>query len=188
MLPQGDLIYPGTLLAVEEEFSAGEGSYEENGNIRAAVAGKVFYDMISRRSNVLPSKKTLYTSLKKAKYVYGIVTSIKEETANISINSIEDTFISPISGILHVTQISNKYIKNITDAIKIGDIIKAKPITFTIPVFLTLKGKDLGVILAQCSICGHIMIKSDEEHLKCPNCGNIEQRKIGSYMVKKIAN
>ncbi|ARM76363.1 exosome complex RNA-binding protein Csl4 [Acidianus manzaensis] len=188
MLPQGDLICPGTLLAVEEEFSAGEGSYEENGNIRAALAGKVFYDMISRRSNVLPSKKTLFTSLKKAKYVYGIVTSIKEETANITISSIEETFISPISGILHVSQTANKYIKTITDAIRTGDIIRAKPITYTTPVFLTLKGKDLGVIIATCSICGHLLIKADEEHLKCPNCGNIEQRKIGNYMVKKLAN
>lgn len=188
MLSQGDLVFPGTLLGIAEEFSSGEGAYEENGNIRASVLGKVFYDMIGRRGNVLPVKRNLITNLKRAKYVYGIISSIKEDMAYVNITAIEEMFVTPISGILHISQITNKYLKSISEAIRVGDIIKAKPLNYNIPVFLTLKAKDLGVIFASCSICGHTLVKVDEEHLKCPNCGNMEVRKIGSYVVRKIAN
>jgi exosome complex component CSL4 len=189
MRGQGDFVYPGEEIAVIEEFSAGENTYEDNGQVRASSLGKVFYDMINRRSNILSVKKPVLFNLKKAKYVYGTVTLVKEDSATISINSIEERFISPsITGYLHISQISNKYLEKITDGIKLGDIIKARPLSISIPLPLTLKGKDLGVVLAQCSICGTLMIKTDEEHLKCPNCGNIEKRKIGNYAVKKVGN
>ncbi len=188
MKKQGEITFPGDLLGVIEEFSAGEGSYEEDGNVRSSTIGKVFYDMINRRSNVLSPKKSIMMNLKKAKYVYGIVNLIKEDVANVDIVSVEEKFISPISGLLHISQISNKRINSILDAIRLGDVIKAKPLTFTPPISLTIKPKDLGVILAQCSICGHMMIKLDEEHLKCVYCGNVEQRKVGNYMVRKYAN
>ncbi|EZQ06950.1 MULTISPECIES: exosome complex RNA-binding protein Csl4 [Acidianus] len=185
MRTQGEITFPGEELGVIEEFIPGENTYEEDGFIRSASVGKVFYDMINRRSNVISTKKSAISGLKKARYVYGTVISIKEDSALVNISSIEDKFVTLISGILHVSQVSGKYIETITDAVKLGDIIRAKPITFASPVYLTLKGKDLGVVLASCSICGHLMIKADEEHLKCPNCGNVEKRKIGNYMVKR---
>jgi len=51
-----------------------------------------------------------------------------------------------------------------------------------------VKLKDLGVIYAKCSRCGAVLFKQDENNLKCYRCGNIEQRKIGSYMVRRSGN
>jgi exosome complex component CSL4 len=188
MKSQGEITFPGDLLGVIEEVSPGEGSYEEDGNVRSSTIGKVFYDMINRRSNVLSPKKSLMVTLRKAKYVYGIVNLIKEDVANVDIVSVEEKFITPISGLLHISQISNKRLNSILEAIRVGDVIKAKPLTFSPPISLTIKQKDLGVIFAQCSVCGHMMTKLDEEHLKCVYCGNVEQRKVGNYVVRKYAN
>ncbi len=189
MRKQNEFVFPGDELAVIEEFTPGENTYEVDGQVRSSALGKVFYDMINRRSNVLTLKKPLLSTLKKARYVYGVVVGVREDSAMVSISSVEEKFISPsLSGFLHVSQISNKFIEKITDYVKAGDIIRAKPMTYYIPLSLTIKGKDLGVVYAQCSICGTVLVKQDDEHLRCPNCGNIERRKLGNYMVKKVGN
>lgn len=177
---------PGDDLGVIEEFVTGEGVYEEDGVLRSAVVGKIFYDMINRKSNVISFKKPKLLLLRKARYVIGRVDSVKEDVANVSIFAIDDKLLmEPISGILHISQITSKYLQTITEAVKPSDIIKAKPISFTPPIALTIKQKDLGVILARCSRCGAFMVKQDEEHLKCPVCDNVESRKIGTYITVK---
>ena len=189
MKKQGELILPGDELSVIEEFVPGEGTYEFQGIVYSSVVGKAFYDMINRRSNSISFKKPGLLSLKKAKYVLGIVSSIKEDSALISVYSIEDKSLSsPITAYLHISQITNKYLNSITEAIKVSDIIRAKPINFTLPLQLTIKQKDLGVVYAKCSICGTKMVKKDEEHLRCPNCGNVESRKLALIQVKKGGN
>ncbi|MEL9970615.1 MAG: exosome complex RNA-binding protein Csl4 [Metallosphaera sp.] len=182
---QGDLTTPGELLGVIEEFTPGEGCYEHQGQVRAAVVGKVFYDMINRKSNIIPERKSLSFKLRKAKYVYGVVSSLKEDYAIVEVSGVEERFINPsITGYLHISQVAQKHVKDLRDAIRPSDVIKAKPISFTYPLQLTLRGRDLGVIIAYCSVCGTLMIKADEEHLKCPNCNNVEPRRIGPYTVR----
>lgn len=177
---QGDLTLPGDVLGVIEEFTPGEGCYELKGEIRAAIIGKVFYDMINRKSNIIPEKKGLAYKLKKAKYVYGLVSSIKEDYAVVEVSGIEERFVSPsVTGYLHVSQISHKHVKSLRDAVRPSDVIKARLVSTTYPLQLSLRGKDLGVIVASCSICGTVMLKVDDEHLKCPNCGNVETRRVG---------
>ncbi|WP_338600076.1 exosome complex RNA-binding protein Csl4 [Sulfolobus tengchongensis] len=186
MKVQGELTLPGEELAVIEEFIAGDGTYELNGIVRAAVIGKIFYDMLNRKSNVLGIKKIIFQSLKKAKYVVGIINTVKEDIAQVSVVGIEEKSVAPpISAYLHISQITNKKLNSITEAVRVGDIIRAKPLSYTFPLALTIKMKDLGVIYAKCSRCGYLLMKQDENNLKCQRCGNIEQRKIGVYMVRK---
>ncbi|BAB67371.1 exosome complex RNA-binding protein Csl4 [Sulfurisphaera tokodaii] len=189
MKKQGELLLPGDKLSVIEEFMAGEGTYEYEGRVYASVVGKAFYDMINRKTNSISFKKPGLLSIKKAKYVLGIVNGMKEDSALVNIYSIEDKIISvPITAYIHISQISNKYLNSITEALKVLDVVRAKPLNFSIPLPLTIKQKDLGVVFAKCSICGTKMIKKDEEHLRCPNCGNIETRKLALVMVKKGGN
>jgi exosome complex component CSL4 len=185
MRKQGELILPGDEVGVIEEFIAGEGTYEQDGKVYVSVAGKAFYDMINRKVNSISFKKPSLLALRKSKYVIGVVVGLKEDSALVNILSIEEKPLgSPLSGYVHISQITNKFLEKITDALRVGDIIKAKPINFSIPIALTLKQKDLGVVYAKCSICGTKMVKHDEEHLRCPNCGNIETRKL-AVQVKK---
>ncbi|AAY79593.1 conserved Archaeal protein [Sulfolobus acidocaldarius DSM 639] len=179
---------PGEELSVIEEFTTGEGTYEFNGTVYSSVVGKAFYDMINRKVNSIGFKKPGILSLKKSKYVLGIVVGIKEDSAIINIQSLEDkSLVTTLSGYIHISQISSKYLNTISDAMRVGDIIRAKPINYIIPVPLTIKQRDLGVISAKCSICGSPLQRQDEEHLKCPDCGNIETRKL-AFTVKKGGN
>ncbi|WP_221290520.1 exosome complex RNA-binding protein Csl4 [Stygiolobus caldivivus] len=185
MRRQGEILLPGDELNVIEEFIPGEGTYDFNGVVYSSVVGKAFYDMINRKVNSIAFKRPGVTTIKKAKYVLGVVTGLREDSALVNIYSIEDKQTEPITAYLHISQISNKYLNNIGEAVKVGDIIRAKPLNSTIPIALTVKQRDLGVVYSRCSICGTKMVKQDEEHLRCPNCGNIEPRKIALLQVKK---
>ena len=185
MRKQGELLLPGDELNVLEEFIPGEGTYEENGIVYASVVGKAFYDMINRRVNSIAFKKPGLMGIKKAKYVLGVVTMLKEDLATVNITSIEEKQIEPITGFLHISQVTNKFLNSISEAVRVGDIIRAKPLNYSIPIALTVKQRDLGVVFARCSICGTKMVKHDEEHLRCPNCGNIESRKVAIIQVRK---
>jgi exosome complex component CSL4 len=182
---QGELLLPGDELNVLEEFVPGEGTYDKDGKVYSSVVGKAFYDMINRKVNSITFKRPGIVMIKKAKYVLGIVVGLKEDSALVNIYSIEDKQTESITGYLHISQITNKYLNSISEAVKVGDIIRAKPLNSTIPIALTLKQRELGVVYAKCSICGTKMTKHDEEHLRCPNCGNIESRKIALLQVKK---
>ncbi len=125
MRKQGELALPGEELAVIEEFMPGDGTYEDEGKIRSAITGKIFYDMLNRKSNVIVVKKSPLINLRKAKYMIGVVDSITGENARVSVYAVEEKNVGDsISAILHVSQIANKRISSISSYLKPGDIIR----------------------------------------------------------------
>ncbi len=179
MRGQSEFVLPGEELGVIEELTAGEGAYEENGVVRVAVPGTTFIDMINRKGNVINQKRPGLLALKKAKYVYFLVEQVREDIAIGTIVGIDEKPVqSHLSAYIHISQIVNAKVERITDYMKAGDIIKAKPLAFYLPAPLTLKQKDLGVVYARCSICGAEMRPIDEGHLRCPVCKNVESRKL----------
>ncbi|MHA1275439.1 MAG: exosome complex RNA-binding protein Csl4, partial [Promethearchaeota archaeon] len=84
-------------------------------------------------------------------------------------------------GNIHVSQISNKYVEKISDAFQITDIIRAKVIDENSGEYvLSTVGKNLGVIHADCAICGNPLDKIGFNKLKCLRCGNFEKRKLAN--------
>jgi exosome complex component CSL4 len=78
-------------------------------------------------------------------------------------------------------QISHKYIEKISDAFQITDIVRFKVIGQKENEYiLSTVGKDLGVIHADCSICGTPLDKIGFNKLRCSRCGNVESRMIAS--------
>lgn len=180
----GKLVFPGEKLCVAEEFIASDGTFESRGIIYSKIIGRVLYDFITRRVSVIPLKRINYTP-KPGMVVYAIITATKEDVAFTKIFGLNknNSFSGTFTGVLHVSQVSNEYVKVITDAVKIGDIIKAKVLTHWIPYQLTTKGAKLGVVYAQCSNCGTPLLKRNDK-LKCPKCGNVEPRKISTeYLI-----
>jgi exosome complex component CSL4 len=176
---QSEFVFPGDEIGIIEELLGGEGTYEEDGVVRAAVVGTTFIDMIYRKGNVITQRRPGFTALKKAKFVYFQVEQVKEDFALGTIIGIEDKPVSShLSAYIHISQIVNKRVERITDYLKPGDVVKAKPLGFTLPVPLTIKQPDLGVVLAKCSVCGGDMVQIDEEHLRCTVCKNVETRKL----------
>jgi exosome complex component CSL4 len=60
---------------------------------------------------------------------------------------------------------------------KAGDVVRAKVISDKNRVFhLTINDKDLGVMQAFCSRCGHSLAQK-RFIMRCSECGNSERRK-----------
>ncbi|MEM1680441.1 MAG: exosome complex RNA-binding protein Csl4 [Sulfolobales archaeon] len=179
---------PGTALCVIEEFLPGSWVYEEEGVVRAAVVGKVSPDLRLRTISVKPCVKTPQL-LSKGNIIYGLVTILYEELAVIKIfaNELGRRYDNPFTGLLHITQVQEGYVRNFYDVLAVGDIVKAKVLNDTTPYSITIKEQKLGVVMAYCTICGSPMRKYQSDTLKCFKCGNIEKRKLStSYAVIKV--
>ena len=178
---------PGSELCVIEEFMPGEGTYEDNGVVRAAVLGYVQYDMINRVVKVKKVRSGPFVP-RQGSIVHGVVVQVSDEVAIVKImydhalRRIKHTY----TGVLHISQVSSRYIQSMHDAVKVGDVIKAKVLNNSIPFLLSTKDIRLGVVISHCSKCGGRLTKVSEELLKCVECGNVEKRKVAyDYIITK---
>jgi exosome complex component CSL4 len=90
----------------------------------------------------------------------------------------EKRVISNPFGLLFISNVSKKFIKDLSNEFKIGDIIKAKISNITsYSVELTTSFPELGVIKAFCSKCRKPLHLSGRI-LKCLSCGSNESRKL----------
>ncbi|MFX0028962.1 MAG: exosome complex RNA-binding protein Csl4, partial [Candidatus Hermodarchaeota archaeon] len=72
-----------------------------------------------------------------------------------------------------------KYIEKIQDAFQITDIIRARVISQNYNEYnLSTSGKHLGVLYADCVVCGTPLDKIGYNKLRCERCGNTETRKL----------
>ncbi|WFO75907.1 exosome complex RNA-binding protein Csl4 [Desulfurococcaceae archaeon MEX13E-LK6-19] len=184
---QGNLVTPGDKICVIEEYLPGSGTYDYiDGWVRSALVGRIVIDRNQRMIVVRQVKNRPYTP-KPGDIVIGVIASMSDDLAFINIIQIEGKT-SPstsFTGVLHISQASDKYVETMYDVIRLGDIIRAKVLNDRIPYQLSLKGPQFGVIAAMCSKCGGMLKKKSEEILYCPRCGNVEKRKVSiKYMVK----
>jgi len=175
----GKAVVPGDAVCVIEEFMPGAWTYVANGIIRAAVAGKVQVDIVTRTVSVKPFVK-LFEIPVRGHYVYGYVVMVRDEFAIAKITSSAHhvRYAGAFTGLLHISQSSDRFIKNLYDVLRVGDIVKAKVLNDATPYNLTLKEPKLGVVMAFCGMCGSKLMKLSSDTLKCPSCGNIEKRKV----------
>lgn len=178
------LMYPGDFICKEEEYLAHKNVYiDEEGNIRAAVIGKLIYDNVNRRVFVKPLKEIKIP--RPGETVIGWVTSTRDDVAFVKIvgYDLTKTFKHIFSAILHISQVVEVKGENMYNYVRLGDIVKAKVLNEYLPLLISIKEPRLGVLLAYCSRCGsHLYL--DNGKLVCSACGNIEQRKASlEYML-----
>jgi len=184
----GDLVLPGDYLGVIEEFMPGEGVREENGELYATRAGKVKIDQTKMEISVEPITDTPPLP-EVGDVVLARVIEVKPQAVIVQLLQIEgrendrEIATSKLAGI-HISQIKEGFVEDITKEFKIGDIVRAKVIgNEKSPIQLSTKGKDLGVVYALCSRCRTPLIRRGDK-LICPRCGNVETRKLSSYYRK----
>ncbi len=177
----GRRVSPGDEICVIEEFLPGPGTFEDDGIVRSALTGIVNADLMTRVVFVKPLVREPKIP-ERGDIVYGVVQVVRDEFAIIKI--IGDyqgrRYSVPYTGLLHISQATEKYVKNLYDVLRMGDVVKAKVLSSCLPYNLTLKEYRLGVVMAFCGKCGERLVKSGSEVLKCPACGNVEHRKISS--------
>ena len=174
----GHLVLPGERLGVIEEFVPDAGTYVKDGVIFSKIVGRSLVDLQTRRVSVYPVVKGVVVP-KVSTVVIGQVGNAQSDNVLVKIFRIGNKKLTGnFGGILHVSDVSDRYVNSINDVCKTGDILKAKVISEKNQVFhLSTNDKGLGVLYGFCSRCGTLL----EQHgydLKCPKDGNVETRKI----------
>lgn len=174
-------VMPGDLVGTTEEFTAGEGTYIDVGDIHSIGTGYVHIDRNSRVISVLPKTKTP-PQLTEGDIVVGSITNIRESVVLVDIGAIrgkgEREFQMDGPAAIHVSNVRDSFVKSLSQEFAMSDIVKAKVIN-TQNMRLSTAEASLGVMRASCSRCRTILEK-DGSKLKCPSCGYIEKRKLSS--------
>ncbi len=184
----GRFVVPGDRLGVIEEFMPGPGTYVENGTIYSSATGRALVDILNKQVSVF-SKTRFLPVPKVGSVVTGQVRDVQSKIAVVRIFQVGKQHLSGFfTGILHVSDVSLRYVETMYDACKPGDIIRAKVVSDKNRTFhLTTKEPNLGVLSAFCSRCGNALTYR-RVHMRCSRCGKIEKRKTArDYRKGEIA-
>ena len=173
----GQFVVPGKRLGVIEEFMAGPGTYVEHGTIYSNTTGRALLDMLNKKVSVYPLVHAVSTP-RTGSTVIGQVSSVRNKNAMLRILNVEKRSLSgSFTGILHISDVSQSYIETMYGVCKPSDLMRAKVVSDLNRTYhLSTEEKNLGVIYAFCSRCGHLLQLRDEK-MQCPECGNVEARK-----------
>jgi exosome complex component CSL4 len=174
-------VLPGDLVGTTEEFEAGDNTYTIRGDIHSLATGHVMVNKKRRKVSVKPVTSTPPT-IGRGDIIIGTVMNVRDSMALVQIGGIkgndEREFINPGIAAIHVSNVKESYVKEMSQEFSVSDVVKAKIIN-TENMRMTTAGDDLGVMSASCSNCG-TTLKLDDKKLKCPECGHIESRKLSS--------
>jgi exosome complex component CSL4 len=174
----GHLVMPGERLGVIEEFIPDSGTYVKDGVIYSKIIGRSLVDLQSRRVQVYPVVEgAVYPKV--GTVVIGQIGNAQSDNVLVKIFKIGKKDLSGnFGGILHVSDVSDRYVESMSDVCKPGDIVRARVISEKNKVFhLSTNDKNLGIMYAFCSNDG-TLLDQDSYDLKCHKCGSIERRKI----------
>lgn len=173
----GHLVFPGERLGVIEEFIPDSGTYVKDGIIYSKIIGRALMDLLSKNVSVYPLVNRTPVP-KISTTVIGQVGHAQSDNVLVKIFKLGSQKLSGVfTGILHVSDVQERYVKSMSQVCKPGDIVRAKVISDKNQVFhLSTNDKNLGVLYAFCSLCSS-MLELKRYQMHCPNCGNVEKRK-----------
>ena len=180
----GDVIITGDYLGVVEEFLPDKQStYTKEGKIYATKTGLISIDNKAKKIEISTHQEKDRKIVKIGDTVIGVILFLRLYSVGVSFYTINKKihFNSNYFGNIHVSQISDKYVEKIHDAFQITDIVRARVVEQEYNEYkLSTTGKHLGVIYADCVICGNSLTKIGYNKLKCERCGNVETRKLAN--------
>jgi len=176
----GIFVVPGDRLGVIEEFIPGPGTYVRDGVLYSKITGRVLLDLLNKKASVYPLVRRVNVPRVRS-IVIGQVMSVQTKIAVLRISKVEDREIPGFfTGILHISDVSPKYIEDMFDVCRVGDILRARVISNKNRIYhLSTMEENLGVIYAFCSRCGYLLAPKGER-MQCARCDKIEKRKVAS--------
>ncbi len=174
----GQFVVPGEKLGVVEEFDPGPGTVDVNGTVYASQTGKAAVDK-NRRIVAVKTMAGPPLVPEEGSTIIGMVEKIQEKMAIVNIVMVDGRKVGrPFTGMLHISNASPRFEREMGDVCKSVDIVRAKVIDTgeRIPK-LTTAGPGLGVIKAYCSKCGGELVFSGRI-LRCTLCRNVERRRL----------
>ncbi|MHA2365361.1 MAG: exosome complex RNA-binding protein Csl4 [Candidatus Hodarchaeales archaeon] len=190
--PTENVVVPGEQLGVVEEFLPQDNCFEEDGIVYSASWGE---KVQNQKHNVSVKGKEVF-SPSKGDIALAYVIEIRKQTASLHIAHFFNPKISAFEqkkyvyyGVIHVSNISDRYIRSMHDAVRPGDWIVCKVIQFDSPLPISLFGQDLGVIHASCFQCGHEVDRVLKRNLiRCTHCGTTQSRYLSRLFNKFDSN
>ncbi len=170
-------VFPGERLAVIEEYNEGEGTYQSDGEVRSTEIGVTRHDGATR--SVAVEKRTPEIIVpEEGMLAVAEVGSVARRDARVDIFMLDGRHVHPTySGVIHISDVSRDYTKNIDMALRNGDTVKGRIVNVRNRLNqMSLADPDFGVIYAYCSRCGGLL-ELDRGRLTCPDCGRVERRK-----------
>lgn len=169
------IFFPSEKIADEEEYSAGQGTYNDNGIIRASNIGEAEFDEERR---VVKIKTNVVRKANRGDIVYGKVVDVKESMAIVELIKAEKgSIITNTRATLPVRNIAKSYVSKIDEFYKTGDFVKAKISDMDkYSTDLLTNETGLGVMNAYCKKCKSNLSFSSGK-MMCLTCGNTETRK-----------
>lgn len=176
------LVYPGDLVGIAEEFVAGPGTYEEEGNVFAATVGHLTLDTNEFVARVEPLNRSGGPAVvRPGDIVLGIVGMTRSSMAIVEVKRLASMPNRDIggdtNGTLHVSKTSDQYVENMEGAMRVRDIIRAKVLDVDPAIQLTTKGPRLGVLKSYCPRCGADMARKGKG-VVCPECDWKDTKKL----------
>ncbi len=184
MVKDKKIVITGEYLGVIEEYLPNKNStFVQNGKIYATKSGMVEIDQSKKEIEIKTHQEEDRKVVRIGDIVIGTILHLRKFSVGLNFYTINKKihFNSCYFGNIHVSQISHKYIDQIKEAFQPTDIVRAKVIEQSFNEYnLSTVGKNLGVIHADCVICGTPLDKVGFNKLKCSMCENIETRKLAS--------
>jgi exosome complex component CSL4 len=178
------IVLTGQYLGVVEEFLPDKKStFVRDGQIFATKSGLLNIDEKKRKIKIKTHQEKDRKIVQIGDIVVGTIVFLRQYSVGLNFYIINDKihFNSDYFGNIHVSQVSDKFVEKIQDAFQITDIIRAKVLEQETNEYkLTTVGKELGVIYADCVICGESLDRIGYNKLRCPRCGNVEIRKLAN--------
>lgn len=170
-------VFPGERLAVIEEYNEGEGTYQSDGEVRSAEIGVTRHDGANRSVAVMKKTPEIIVPME-GMLAVAEVGSVARRDARVNIFMLNGRHIHPTySGVIHISDISRDYTKNIDMALRNGDTVKGRIVNVKNRLNqMSLADPEYGVVYAYCSRCGGLL-ELDRGRLTCPDCGRVERRK-----------
>ena len=173
-----EILMPGDELATSEEYIPGEGTYERQGIIYAAVMGQKDFDENEKIARVKASSQI--SILNPGNIILGEVIGVSNSVARVTISGLEESerpVGNNLAGVIHVSKIKEDYSNDARHEYRIGDLVRARVEQMEPSIQLATNAEELGVLKARCMKCRGIMSNKDGS-LFCPVCERTETRKL----------
>jgi exosome complex component CSL4 len=178
-------ILPGDQVASIEEFEGGKNTYlAPDGTIRSAAVGIKVYDL--KRRIVKIDQKNSPMLPKVGDIVVGYVDMLFSSMVSIKMLYINDKKFSAGYSAIASARVGPRDRDGGRNGrrdrranFRVGDIVRGRVISLlNSTVHLTLAEKEFGVLYALCFMCGGNTVRTNENTIKCIECGTFEDRKL----------
>jgi exosome complex component CSL4 len=174
---------PGEYIASLEEFEGGKNTYlAPDGTVRSAAVGTKVYDL--KRRIIKIDQKNSPMLPKVGDIIVGYVDMLFSSMVSVKILYINDKSSNAGFSAIASARVGGRSDRDRRGGDRraifhTGDIVKGRVISLlNSTVHLTLAEKEYGVLYALCFICGGDTVRTNENTIKCVECGAFEERKL----------